>query len=118
MMKKVGLFGGTFDPPHKGHLKLSQTVLNTLNLDEIWFIPTFNPPHKKGAVATPEQRLTMLNKLLEDDQRLKVSTIEYELKGKSYTYETVKRLCKEYPNTMFYFIIGGDMVEYLPKWYK
>ncbi|MFD2637506.1 nicotinate-nucleotide adenylyltransferase [Piscibacillus salipiscarius] len=117
-MKKVGLFGGTFDPPHKGHLKLSQTVLNTLNLDEIWFIPTFNPPHKKGAVATPEQRLTMLNKLLEDDQRLKVSTIEYELKGKSYTYETVKRLCKEYPNTMFYFIIGGDMVEYLPKWYK
>ncbi|MGP4071451.1 nicotinate-nucleotide adenylyltransferase [Piscibacillus sp. B03] len=117
-MKKVGLFGGTFDPPHIGHLKLSQTVLNTLALDEVWFIPTYQPPHKEGAVASPDHRLNMLYNLLADYSELKVSTIEYELKGKSYTYETVKHLCKEYPNTLFYFIIGGDMVEYLPKWYK
>jgi nicotinate-nucleotide adenylyltransferase len=118
MMKKVGLFGGTFDPPHIGHLKLSQAVLKTLELDEIWFIPTYQPPHKDGAQADPEDRLNMLNLMLDQYEDLKISTVEYELKGKSYTYNTVKHLFKHYPNTLFYFIIGGDMVEYLPNWHK
>ncbi|SEP91222.1 nicotinate-nucleotide adenylyltransferase [Piscibacillus halophilus] len=117
-MKKIGLFGGTFDPPHIGHLKLAKSVLQTLELDEIWFIPTYEPPHKSDAIAKPEQRLDMLNLMLEEEPNFKISTIEYEIKGKSYTYETVKHLRKQYPQTFFYFIIGGDMIEDLPKWYN
>ncbi|TFB24872.1 nicotinate-nucleotide adenylyltransferase [Filobacillus milosensis] len=118
-MKKIGLFGGTFDPPHIGHVKLAQTVQKKLNLDEVWLIPTYHPPHKTGAKAHPNERLDMLNLLLKDlEHKFKVSTIEYNLKGKSYTVETVKHLINQYPDVSFYFIIGGDMIDYLPKWYK
>ncbi|MGM8214180.1 nicotinate-nucleotide adenylyltransferase [Bacillaceae bacterium W0354] len=117
-MKKIGLFGGTFDPPHIGHLQIAKTVLKEFDLNEIWFIPTYEPPHKQKADASPEQRLKMLQLLLNDDDRFSISTIEYDLKGRSYTIDTVKLLKRQFPNVEFYFIIGGDMIDYLPKWYK
>ncbi|RPF55563.1 nicotinate-nucleotide adenylyltransferase [Aquisalibacillus elongatus] len=117
-MKKIGLFGGTFDPPHIGHIKLAETVKQSLSLDEVWYIPTYEPPHKRNAIASPQERLDMLNLLLNDQSKLQLLDIEYQLKGKSYTFNTVSHLKEKYPEIEFYFIIGGDMVDYLPKWYK
>ncbi|GAA0457325.1 nicotinate-nucleotide adenylyltransferase [Alkalibacillus silvisoli] len=115
-MKKIGLFGGTFDPPHIGHLSICHTVLDNLKLDEIWLIPTYQPPHKKGANETFTHRLNMLKRLTNANQ-IKVSTIESERKGLSYTIDTVRLLKEQFPQDEFYFIIGGDMVDFLPKWY-
>ncbi|GEL77521.1 putative nicotinate-nucleotide adenylyltransferase [Tenuibacillus multivorans] len=117
-MEKIGLFGGTFDPPHIGHVKLAETVLRALELDEVWFIPTYQPPHKQNAAADPNSRLEMLRLILKDQENFNISTIEYELKGKSYTYHTMVKLKEQYPSAQFYFIIGGDMVDYLPNWYR
>ncbi len=117
-MKRIGLFGGTFDPPHIGHLEIGKTVLKSLELDAVWYIPTFEPPHKDAATATPHQRLEMLKILLEGQERLSISTIEYEREGLSYTIDTVQALLDDHPDTSFYFIIGGDMIAYLPNWHR
>ncbi len=118
MMRKIGLLGGTFDPPHIGHLKIAKHVYTQLSLDEIWFIPTYEPPHKLNAIASPKERLDMLKLLIDGYDYFFISTIEYEMKGKSYTIDTIKQFKKDFPTDQFYFIIGGDMVDYLPNWYK
>lgn len=119
MVKKVGILGGTFDPPHLGHLQIAKEVIKQLNLDEIWFMPNGEPPHKeKSTMVTNEDRLNMLQLTISNYPQFKINSIEIEQAGKSYTYETMKRLVVLYPNTKFYFIIGADMIEYLPQWYK
>jgi|SRR5690625_1371480 len=117
-MRKIGLFGGTFDPPHIGHLNIAKHVLTELSLDEIWFIPTYEPPHKQKASASPKQRLDMLKLLIDGYNDFHITTIEYDMKGKSYTIDTIKQIKNDFPTDQFYFIIGGDMVDYLPNWYK
>lgn len=115
-MKKIGILGGTFDPPHIGHLIIADEVKSALQLDKIWFIPTNEPPHKKKAASSNEHRLTMLKSMLSTTADFVTNPIEMDRSGKSYTIETIKTLKKQHPDTSFYFIIGGDMVEYLPKW--
>ncbi len=117
-MKRIGILGGTFDPPHIGHLIIAQEVRESLNLDEIWFIPSSEPPHKQSASASAIDRLTMVEKAISDEPLFLLNTIEIERKGKSYTYDTIIQLIKMNPGMEFFFIIGADMVEYLPKWYK
>ncbi|WP_035661381.1 nicotinate-nucleotide adenylyltransferase [Halalkalibacter akibai] len=118
-MKKIGLFGGTFNPPHFGHLLFAQEVLVTFELDEIWFIPVNVPPHKKSDdLASNEDRVDMLVEALKNNEHFHVSTIELERKGPSYTIDTVKQLKQIYTDYQFYFLIGGDMIDYLPKWYR
>lgn len=117
-MKKVGILGGTFDPPHFGHLLIAEEVRIALELDEVWFIPTFEPPHKHDASSSAEDRITMLEKAIAHHSAFKLNLIEMERQGKSYTYDTMKELRSRHPKYQFYFIIGADMVEYLPKWYK
>ncbi|GEN46474.1 nicotinate-nucleotide adenylyltransferase [Alkalibacillus haloalkaliphilus] len=116
-MKRIGLFGGTFDPPHVGHLTICKTVLSSLSLDEVWLIPTYQPPHKQQPEASFEHRNNMLQYLISHEPQLKISTVESERRGRSYTIDTVKILKEREVNSQFFFIIGGDMVEYLPKWY-
>ncbi|WP_034747738.1 nicotinate-nucleotide adenylyltransferase [Halalkalibacter wakoensis] len=116
-MKKVGLFGGTFNPPHIGHLLFAQEVLVSFGLDEIWFIPVNVPPHKESDdLASNEDRLDMLKSATNSNDRFYVKTIELEREGRSYTIDTVKQLNEMYPTYDFSFLIGGDMIEYLPKW--
>ncbi|XJZ26296.1 nicotinate-nucleotide adenylyltransferase [Bacillota bacterium Lsc_1132] len=118
-MKKVGILGGTFDPPHNGHLLIANEVLSALSLDEIWFMPTQEPPHKKKSASIKnEDRLHMLELAVEGNEQFRIETIEWQRKGPSYTYETVKLLKKQHPDIQFYFIIGADMIEYLPNWHK
>lgn len=116
-MKKVGIIGGTFDPPHLGHLLIANDVRQKLSLDEIWFMPNHIPPHKQNKSLTPTAiRVGMLEAAVETNSSFRVEAIELQREGPSYTYDTMLLLTEKYPDTRFYFIIGADMVEYLPKW--
>lgn len=117
-MKKIGILGGTFDPVHIGHLVAADQALFFAGLDEIWFMPAPNPPHKMDSKITDiNHRLEMVKKVVEIDPKYKLCTIELERLGPSYTVNTMKELIKKYPDYQFFFIIGGDMIKYLPKWY-
>ena len=118
-MKKVGILGGTFDPPHYGHLLIANEVLSTLKLDEIWFMPNQEPPHKKKSESIKnEDRLQMLELAILGNNAFRVETIELQRQGPSYTVDTMKMINDQYSDHQFYFIIGADMIEYLPKWHK
>lgn len=117
-MTAIGILGGTFDPPHIGHVMIADEVKHSLQLDEVWFIPTNKPPHKSEATSNNAHRLAMLKKAIENTSYFKINDIEMERSGKSYTFDTMKMLCEQYPDYQFYFIIGADMVEYLPNWYR
>ncbi|ABS23284.1 MULTISPECIES: nicotinate-nucleotide adenylyltransferase [Bacillus cereus group] len=118
-MKKIGIIGGTFDPPHYGHLLIANEVYHTLELDEVWFLPNQIPPHKRNRnVTSAEDRRKMLELAIEKEGYFSLCLEELEREGPSYTYDTMLQLTKKHPDTTFYFIIGGDMVEYLPKWYN
>lgn len=115
-MKRVGILGGTFDPPHLGHLVIAEETRLALDLEEIWFIPSYTPPHKKSARSSVEDRINMVNRAIEANPSFTLNTIEVERLGKSYTFDTMTALDNSYPAIDFYFIIGADMVEYLPQW--
>ncbi|ASK63128.1 nicotinic acid mononucleotide adenylyltransferase [Virgibacillus phasianinus] len=117
-MRHVGILGGTFDPPHLGHLIIAEEVRHTLNLEEIWFVPSQEPPHKDKARTSAKQRVDMVQHAIECNPFFKLNTIEVNRVGKSYTIDTLTLLKKEHPDISFHFIIGADMVEYLPKWHK
>jgi nicotinate-nucleotide adenylyltransferase len=118
-MLKVGILGGTFDPPHYGHLLIANEVLSTLQLDEIWFMPNQEPPHKRKSESIKnEDRLQMLELAIGGNAAFRVETIELHRQGPSYTVDTMKMINDQYPDHQFFFIIGADMIEYLPKWHK
>lgn len=118
-MKKVGILGGTFNPPHIGHLIVANEVKNALGLDEVRLMPTAVPPHKVAqGDATAEERLQMVKLAVSDVEGLTAFPFEVDHGGVSYTYETMKRLTVMEPETNFHFIIGGDMIDQLSSWYR
>ena len=119
MKKRVGILGGTFNPPHLGHLIIANEVLHALKLEEVRFMPNQKPPHKiMTNNVSEEQRLAMTELAIQDHEKFKLETIELKREGCSYTYDTMQLLKAQEPDVDFYFIIGADMIEYLPKWYK
>lgn len=117
--KRVGIYGGTFNPIHNAHLFVADQVGHALCLDRVKFMPDAKPPHvdHKGAID-PKLRLQMVELAIADNPFLGVETSEIKRGGISYTYDTIKRLIAAHPDTDYYFIIGGDMVDYLEKWYR
>ncbi|KAA8782744.1 nicotinate-nucleotide adenylyltransferase [Paenibacillus amylolyticus] len=113
---KIGIMGGTFDPIHMGHLLAAEAARDSHALDEIWFMPSHVPPHKPSAGATGKQRLEMTEAAVKQAPQYEVLGIEMELGGVSYTIDTMRELWSRFPEHEFYFIIGADMVNYLPKW--
>lgn len=117
--KRIGVYGGTFNPIHIAHLIAAEAVYEALNLDEVWFMPARIPPHKQDQrLAASEHRLRMLQLALEPYQEFKVCTYELEQSTISYTFDTMKALVQKYADHQFNFIIGADMVAYLSKWYR
>ncbi|MBL1227354.1 nicotinate-nucleotide adenylyltransferase [Enterococcus sp. BWR-S5] len=117
--KQVGILGGNFNPVHLTHLVIAEQVHQQLGLDKVYLMPSYLPPHvDEKKTIDSEHRLAMLQLAVEGNPHLDVEPIELIRKGKSYTYDTMKALIQNNPDTDYYFIIGGDMVEYLPKWYK
>ncbi|GAA0601977.1 nicotinate-nucleotide adenylyltransferase [Virgibacillus siamensis] len=115
-MKRIGILGGTFDPPHMGHLIIAEEVRKAMELDEIWLIPSFEPPHKDRAKTESTNRVEMVRLAIQGNSAFKICTIEVDRLGKSYTFDTMEALRSEFPEVSFYFIIGADMVEFLPHW--
>jgi len=116
---RIGIFGGTFDPIHYGHLMVAQQVKEELALDKVLFVPTYLPPHKEYKnITAGSYRLEMLKLALKGNTSFEVSTVELRRKGVSYTFETLLLLEKENPAASFYIIIGSDLLEGLLKWYK
>lgn len=116
---RVGLYGGTFNPIHNAHLFFADQVGHTLCLERVNFLPDAKPPHidQKEAID-PQLRLQMLELAVADNPFLGIERAELERGGVSYTYDTIKCLLDKNPLTEYYFIIGGDMVDYLEKWYR
>jgi nicotinate-nucleotide adenylyltransferase len=116
---KVGIMGGTFDPVHIGHLIAAQHACEQAELDEVWFMPTNIPPHKEvGSKTSPQQRWDMVCLAVEGHPRFRPFDMELKKGGVSYSIDTVIELQMKYPGIHFYYIIGADMVQYLPKWYR
>lgn len=114
---RIGIFGGTFDPPHAGHKKYADEVRNKLSLDKLIVIPTAAPPHKqKKTSTTAEDRLNMLGLLFEKDSGVLVSDMEIARGGRSYTFETVTLLREQYPDDELIFILGSDMLLSFHTW--
>ncbi|QTD41636.1 nicotinate-nucleotide adenylyltransferase [Sporosarcina sp. Te-1] len=118
-MKRIGLLGGTFNPPHIGHLIIANEVKHALNLDEVRLMPASIPPHKLNpSDASPEQRLEMVKLSINGADGLTAFSFEVDRGGVSYTYDTVAALRSEEPDIQFHFIIGGDMIDMLPSWHR
>jgi nicotinate-nucleotide adenylyltransferase len=116
-MQNIGLFGGTFDPPHVGHVWMATMVLEKFKLDCIYFIPCRQSPHKLGKALTDgEHRLQMVRLATGKEKRFKVSRFELDQAGPSYSYKTVAFFRKQYPKANLFWILGSDQWEVLPKW--
>ncbi len=115
----IGLFGGTFNPIHKGHLKIAKLASKKFNLNKVFFIITKIPPHKSlDYIIDTNHRLNMLKLAIKNVKNFKISQYELQRKVISYSYYTVKYFKKLYPKANLFFIIGMDEFKILPTWYK
>ncbi len=116
--ERIGIFGGTFNPIHMGHLHLAENVCNLMQLDKIVFVPDAMPPHKIGTGFAPAQdRYNMVQLAIAGYNNFIVSDIELRRTGLSYTIDTLRELHDMHPNTELYFIIGADSVQQLHTWH-
>lgn len=115
-MKKIGIFGGTFDPVHKEHIKLTSLAVQELGLDKLIIMPVYLPPHKDGAVTDGAVRLEMLKCAFNGQDKIEVSDYEINKGGKSYTYQTVEHFKELYKDCQLYFLVGGDMLFDFKTW--
>ena len=117
-MKRVGIFGGAFDPPHTGHLRLAQQCRERLGLEELLIVPTFRSPHKPTPATDFDHRLEMCRRTFQG-KLYTVSDIERQIGGEGYTINTLRKIKEGYPHgTKFFLIIGGDMLFYFDKWFR
>ncbi|HET6330120.1 MAG TPA: nicotinate (nicotinamide) nucleotide adenylyltransferase [Holophagaceae bacterium] len=117
-MRRAGLLGGAFNPPHEAHLKLARLALEHLDLDELRFIPTARSPHKPTpGDITDAQRLALLMAALEGlDSRVRIERLELERGGTSYTADTLETLSTREPDTAWILVLGSDQLSGLPRW--
>ncbi|MDU5460693.1 nicotinate (nicotinamide) nucleotide adenylyltransferase [Anaerococcus vaginalis] len=114
---KIGLFGGTFDPIHIGHMILMENVINNLDLDKIYVLPNSNPPHKLENKKTAlNLRLKMVNETIKDNSKLEINDYDFRDNKIHYTFNTINYFKKSYPNDEFFFIMGEDSFLDIEKW--
>lgn len=117
MMKKIGLFGGTFDPPHAGHIALAKAALLSFSLDNIIFIPAGNPPHKTSKkVSDKTHRFKMVEMAISGQSGFLISDFEIKNEKPNYSYLTIEHFKKKYPDDEIFFIIGADSYRDFPLW--
>ena len=117
--ERVGLFGGTLDPPHVGHLILASEAKSQLELTRVLWTVTPDPPHKQDqSITSLEHRLAMVKLAIQDEPSFELSDIELSRPGPHYTVDTIKLLAQENPNAQIVPIIGGDSMNDLPTWHE
>jgi len=116
---RLGLFGGSFDPPHLGHLVVAQDVTESLGLHRLLFVPARNPPHKQDRSLAPASlRLEMTRALVAEDDRFGVSEVELSRSGPSYTVDTLRHYREAHPQAELFFIMGADQALVLESWHQ
>jgi nicotinate-nucleotide adenylyltransferase len=114
---RLGIFGGTFDPVHFGHLALAEECLAAANLDELWLVPAASPPHKGGKkLSRFDQRKEMLELAIAGNEKFKVEPMEADRPGPSFTIDTLLEIQKRKPNDELFLIIGGDSALEFSTW--
>jgi nicotinate-nucleotide adenylyltransferase len=114
---RLGVFGGTFDPPHLGHLILAAEAQAQLGLEMVLFVLTADPPHKRGkAIAPLEDRLAMLTAAIQGQAIFELSRVEIDRPGPHYALDTVSLLAQEHTGKQIVYLIGGDSLQDLPNW--
>lgn len=117
LRRRIGIYGGTFDPIHYGHLKVAEAVLSAFALDRIFFVPAFTPPHKrKRMISSPFHRMAMLALATADSTKMFVSTVELEAPSRPYTIETLGRLQTELQPARLFFMMGADSFIDVTSW--
>ncbi|MBO0858847.1 MAG: nicotinate-nucleotide adenylyltransferase [Chloracidobacterium sp.] len=113
----IGIYGGTFDPVHYGHLKVAEAVLSAFALDRIMFVPAFTPPHKrKRMISSPFHRMAMLALATAGSPKMSISTLELEAPSRPYTIETLGRLRTELQPARLFFMMGADSFIDVTSW--
>jgi nicotinate-nucleotide adenylyltransferase len=115
----IGVFGGTFDPPHIGHLILAESACDILSLDRVLFVLAGSPPHKQDNGITPtEHRLAMLNSAIAGNPRFVLSDVDLQRPGPHYTADTLRIIQEQHPDTDLFFLLGADSLRDLPAWHQ
>ena len=118
-MPRIGVLGGTFDPPHFGHLALAEEALNKCGLDKILFIPARYPPHKSAENVSSEiDRMNMLKLALEGRPEFEISDLELNRNGLSYTVDTLREIRESFLDSEIFFIIGADNISEMEYWHR
>ena len=116
---RIGIFGGTFDPPHLGHLILAAEAVDSLQLDKMLWVLTPDPPHKQSQMISPaEDRMAMTKRMVECSPSFEFSDIEFRRPGPHYALDTVNALRLENPGSELFYVIGGDSLRDIPTWHK
>lgn len=116
MSRHIGLFGGTFDPVHNGHLSIAHSFLESNLIDELWVLLTPYPPHKNQNQTAYDIRLRMLQKAFAGIQNLSITTIENELPKPSYSVQTIRHLKQKYPGHTYLYCMGEDSLVHFHTW--
>ena len=115
---RVGVFGGTFDPIHYGHLAAARAAMGCAHLDRVLFVPSAQPPHRVAALAPADDRLAMTRLAVDDDPRFEVSNVEVERGGMSYTADTLAELHRSHPEDELFLILGWDAARLFRTWHE
>ena len=116
---RIGIFGGTFDPPHVGHLILAAEARSRLRLDKVLWVLTPDPPHKQGREISPVPvRMELVQAAIGADEQFEVSRVEIDRPGPHYSVDTVKVLARQFPGAKLFYLMGGDSLHDLPDWMR
>ncbi len=118
-MSRIGIFGGSFNPIHNGHIHLVENAISDFSLDKVFLIPTAFAPHKSSAEYAPAyHRLNMCRLACEDNDKIEVCDFEINKGGKSYTVDTIAHFRAQYPCDELFLLVGSDMLSTFDEWYK
>lgn len=112
----IGVLGGTFDPPHIGHLVIADQACDQLQLDQVWFAPAGDPPHKGDQVTPIAHRVAMLQLAMQDNPCFALCRVDVERPGPHFSFELMEILNRQYPTYAWHFILGADSFIEMPKW--